>query len=126
MTTTTLLLGLLVFVAATCIDYAHARHVQSVMAQQASRAALWSVFQWGAATVGFVIAARITLWVLPFEAAGLYLGTILAVRPRLPSARVVGCSRSRSSLVSTSRSPARRLTAGEIVARRNAATLPPR
>ena len=77
----TALLCLLVLVAATGIDYAHARHVQAVVAGRAHVAALWSVGQWASATVGFVVAVRVSLWVLPFEAVGLYLGTLLAVRP---------------------------------------------
>lgn len=75
------LLCLVVLVSAVLIDYAHARCVVAISQRAAHRAALWSVVQWGGATVGFMIAVEVTFWVLPFEAAGLYLGTLLAVNP---------------------------------------------
>lgn len=75
----TLLLCLAVFLSATMIDYAHARCVVAIQAGAAHRAALWSMVQWAGATVGFIIAVKVTFWVLPFEAAGLYTGTMLAV-----------------------------------------------
>jgi hypothetical protein len=40
-------------------------------------AARWSLVQWGAATVGFVLAVRVTMWLLPFEGLGLWIGTLL-------------------------------------------------
>ena len=75
----TWLFCLLVLAAATGIDFAHVRHVQAVGAGRAHAAALWSVAQWASATVGFVVAVRVSMWVLPFEAAGLYAGSLLAV-----------------------------------------------
>lgn len=73
------LLGLVVFVSAAALDFAHTRYVQAVQVADRHRAARWSVVQWTAATVGFVVAVKVSLWILPFEAAGLYAGTILAV-----------------------------------------------
>lgn len=78
-------LGLAVLVSSAAIDYAHARYVQALGAGRRHGAARWSVVQWAAASVGFVIAVKVSVWLLPFEAAGLYLGTLLAVRPRSPT-----------------------------------------
>lgn len=74
------LLCLAVLLSATLIDYAHARCVLAIHCGARHRAARWSVLQWAGATLGFVIAVKVTFWVLPFEAAGLYIGTLLAVR----------------------------------------------
>jgi hypothetical protein len=73
------LLCLFVLVSATLIDFAHARCIVAIAERAPHRAALWSILQWGGATVGFIIAVKVTFWVLPFEAAGLYLGTVIAV-----------------------------------------------
>ena len=70
---------LLVFVSSALIDYAHARYVGALGASDPHRAGRWSVVQWAGATCGFVIAVKVTFWALPFEAAGLYVGTLLAV-----------------------------------------------
>lgn len=84
----TLLLCFTVFLSATLIDFAHARCVVAIQAGAAHRAAGWSMLQWAGATVGFMIAVKVTFWVLPFEAAGLYAGTLIAVgrqgNPRAP------------------------------------------
>lgn len=74
------LLCALVFASATAIDFAHARYAAARDRHRAHLAARWSVAQWSAATVGFVVAVRVSLWILPFEVAGLYLGTWLGVR----------------------------------------------
>jgi len=85
---TWLLLGLgpLIFIAAMGIDYSHARMVQAVMDKRRHAAARWSVAQWGAATVGFVLAIKVTMWLLPFEACGLYCGMVLGVGYHSPDA----------------------------------------
>ncbi len=75
----TSLLCLLVFLSATLIDYGHARCVVAINEGAAHRAACWSIVQWAGATIGFIIAVKVTFWVLPFEGAGLYLGTLLAI-----------------------------------------------
>lgn len=84
------LLGLAVLVSSAGIDYSHARYVQALTSGARWRAAGWSVGQWGAGTVGFVVAIKVSLWLLPCEAAGLYLGTVLAIPRR---ASVVDASR---------------------------------
>lgn len=73
-------LAVLVLASSAAIDFAHARYVQAVTARRQLRAAVWSVTQWCAASVGFVVAVKVSLWLLPFEAAGLFLGSLLAVR----------------------------------------------
>jgi hypothetical protein len=79
-------LGLLVFCTSAVIDYAHARYAAARDQGRVAGAVIWSLLQWGATTVGFVVAVTISLWMLPFEAAGLALGTYLAVRyPSDPS-----------------------------------------
>ncbi len=91
-------LGLLVFCATCALDFAHTRYVMAVHDRKRHRAAAWSVLQWMAATIGFVVAVKVSLYLLPFEALGLYAGTLLAVpkeKPEvhpeveIPEARVV-------------------------------------
>lgn len=73
------LLCLLVLISATLIDFAHARCVVAIAQRAPYRAAVWSLLQWAGATVGFIVAVKVTFWVLPFEALGLYIGTVVAV-----------------------------------------------
>lgn len=75
-------LALLVFASTMAVDYAHARYIQSLTAGHRHAAARWSVTQWAATMVGFVVAVRVTMWVLPAEALGLYCGTFLGSRER--------------------------------------------
>ncbi len=75
-----IVLGLAVFTSSVSIDFAGTRYVQAVRDDRRLRAATWSVLQWCAATVGFVVAVKVSLWLLPLEAAGLFVGTLLAVR----------------------------------------------
>lgn len=78
----TLFLGLLVFCSAACLDFCHANYVMAVDDLSEVRTAFWSSLQWLAGLVGFVIAVKVTLWVLPAEVAGLALGSVLAIRRR--------------------------------------------
>lgn len=78
-----LCLCLVVGLAAACADYAHAVYAARRDAAEAHPAARWSVLQWASMTVGFVAAVKVSMATLPFEAAGLYVGTWLAVRRRL-------------------------------------------
>lgn len=75
-----LVLGPLVFCAMAMVDFAHTRYVQAVHDRDAELAARWSVVQWGSSIVGFVVAVKVSMWALPFEAAGLYYGTKWALR----------------------------------------------
>ncbi len=81
MTWALLPLGLLVLVSSAAIDYAHARYAYARDAGWRWRAAAWSTAQWCGACVGFLVAVKVSLWLLPFEAAGLAIGTWLAVKP---------------------------------------------
>jgi hypothetical protein len=70
-------LGILVFASAGIYDLCHARYVAALGDGARHRAARWSVGQWLAATIALVVAVRVTLWYLPLEAAGLYVGTLV-------------------------------------------------
>jgi hypothetical protein len=68
------------------VDYAHARYALEMAEvrrrapgwrKNLRRAANWSVVQWAAAAVGFYVSVRVSMWFLPFEAAGLWAGTQL-------------------------------------------------
>lgn len=76
--------GLAIAVTATMalVDYAHARYTLDMQRLRIIRAAFWSVAQWGAASVGFIVAVRVSIWYLPFEAVGLFIGTWLGGRRR--------------------------------------------
>lgn len=76
----TILLALLVFLSAVGIDAANVRYVLAVQRKDAYRAAAWSCAQWGASLVGFLVAVKVTLWMLPFEMLGLYVGCLLSLR----------------------------------------------
>ncbi len=74
------LLALAVFVTTAAVDYAHARYARARDEGRALAASLWSMTQWSATTVGFVVAVRVSFCYLPFEALGLGAGTFVAVR----------------------------------------------
>lgn len=80
MTPTYFLVGLAVFVSAALIDLANSRYVLAVTTLAPHRAARWSVLQWAASLVGFLVAVKMTLWMLPVEMLGLYTGTWLSLR----------------------------------------------
>lgn len=77
---TSIALGLIVFASSFAIDLANTNFVQQVQNRNAFSAAMWSVVQWGASVVGFVIAIKISFWYLPIEALGLATGTYYAMR----------------------------------------------
>lgn len=74
-------LGLMVMIATAAVDFAHARYVRSLVGARRHSAARWSVVQGAASAVGFVLAVKVTLWLIPFELAGLYLGTWIGGTP---------------------------------------------
>lgn len=84
------LLAVAIFLAAASIDYAHALYVRAVIERRRRSAAIWTVLQWSASTVGFVVAVKVSLWYLPLEAAGLVTGTLLAIPDKEPPC---SCSR---------------------------------
>ncbi len=75
-----LALSVLVFFTSMALDYCHTNFVLAVERRAAYAAALWSVLQWCAGLVGFLVAVKVTLWVLPAEALGLALGTIISIK----------------------------------------------
>lgn len=75
-------LALLITCASACIDYASARYFRAMEDKDVHRAGRWSVAQWLAASIGFVVAVKVTVWLLPFEAIGLYLGTVFGGQVR--------------------------------------------
>lgn len=79
---TYVLLFLAILAASASIDYAGVQHVLAVGEGDRHRAARWSVAQWAAGLLGFIVAMKLTLWLLPAEAIGLYLGTFVSVEPR--------------------------------------------
>ncbi len=76
----TVFLAILVFISAAGIDWCAARYTMAVGRSDAHRAALWSCGQWLAGTVGFLIVVKVSMWLLPVEGLGLYIGTRLAMR----------------------------------------------
>jgi hypothetical protein len=76
----TAFLAIAVFLSALCIDAANVRYVMAVERRDGHRAALWSCLQWGASLVGFLVAIKVTLWMLPLELAGLYFGCLLSMK----------------------------------------------
>lgn len=77
-----IILGVVVFVSSACIDFANTRYVRAVGDDEANKAALWSILQWVSSLVGFLVAVKITLWMLPVEMLGLYVGTLVSMRTR--------------------------------------------
>lgn len=73
------LLAILVFVSAVLIDVCNTQYVKAVARNQPHQAAVYSVLQWVSSLIGFIIAFKVTLWLLPFEALGLYVGTRLSM-----------------------------------------------
>ncbi len=73
------LIAVSVFLSAFLIDFAHAKYTAAAVAQAKWRASIWSVIQWSAASIGFAVAVKVSLWYLPFEGLGLFLGTFIAM-----------------------------------------------
>lgn len=62
------------------VDFCHAQYTRALITGFPLLAALWSVAQWTCASVGFVVAVKISIYYLPFEALGLMIGTYLGAR----------------------------------------------
>lgn len=80
---TTVLLAIVVFLSALALDFCATRYVRAVARDDAHRAAIWSVLQWSSSLVGFLVAFKVTLWMLPVEALGLWVGTHLSMRGKV-------------------------------------------
>lgn len=77
-------IGIVVLVSSAAIDYTHVRYAAARDAGQRWCAAHWSAAQWAAASISFLVAVKVSVWLLPFEALGLWLGTFVAVKPSRP------------------------------------------
>lgn len=73
-------LAVLAFVLALASDYLETRYVRAVHCGDAVRAARASVAMWAVGVVGLVAVINVGWWLLAPEAAGLYVGTMLAMR----------------------------------------------
>lgn len=72
-------LALLVFVASATISYCATRQDDALRPPvRRVAAANWGVLSWMGAIVGFVVAVKISMWVLIVEGLGLWLGTYVA------------------------------------------------
>lgn len=92
-------IGLAALVTATmaAVDFAHARYALAMVEvrrlqdqgrawrRELVAAAAWSVLQWGSASVAFVVTVKVSLWFLPFEALGLFAGTLIGGSRRTTS-----------------------------------------
>lgn len=76
---TNVLLALAMFVCATLIDFACARQTIATTNGRALAAANWRTIAYSLGCFGWVMAIKIGMWLLPFELAGLYLGTLIGV-----------------------------------------------
>ncbi len=75
-----ILAALVVFLLAAASDALETTYVRAVESRDARRAARCSVGMWLVGVVGLVAILELGWWLLPFEAGGLYVGTLLAAR----------------------------------------------
>jgi sterol desaturase/sphingolipid hydroxylase (fatty acid hydroxylase superfamily) len=61
------------------VDAAHFRYVAAVARRDRIRAARWSVLQGAASAVGFVLAVKVTVWLVLAELVGLWAGSRFAL-----------------------------------------------
>ena len=67
------------FVSAALIDFAYARQTIATTNGRAVVAANWRAIAYSFGCFGWLVAIKIGMWLLPFELAGLYLGTLVGV-----------------------------------------------
>lgn len=73
------LLAIVMFMCAALIDFAYARQTIATTNGRALAAANWRAIAYSFGCFGWLVAIKIGLWLLPFELAGLYLGTLVGV-----------------------------------------------
>ena len=74
------LVAVMVFALAAVSDFLETRYVQAVNARRAEQAARCSVAMWAVGVIGLVAVLQVGWWLLIPEGAGLYAGTIRAMR----------------------------------------------
>lgn len=84
------LLALAVFASAVLLDYADTRNTQAVTEGRAHAAARWSVAMYLVGCVGFFSVIQVSPLLAIPEVAGLYVGSLLAVR-RNRSGETLAC-----------------------------------
>lgn len=73
-------MAVLAFALAAASDYLETAYVRAVHRGAAVHAARCSVAMWLVGVVGLVAVVEVGWWLLAPEAAGLYVGTLLAMR----------------------------------------------
>lgn len=79
------LLALTVFFASALIDYIAVRFHRAREAGQRWHAGNWSVLYGLAAAIAYVAVARTGAWLIVPECLGFWVGTVLAVQPKVPT-----------------------------------------
>jgi hypothetical protein len=74
------LLAIAVFLAAAALDALEAYYVRSVADASPHRAAMFSVGMYAIGCVGFFAVLQVSWWLMVPEVAGLYCGSVLAIR----------------------------------------------
>ena len=74
------LLAAVVFAATAAVDYLYARYTRALADERVTphAKARWAVALGATSSIGFIVAVKVTLWTLPFEALGWYVGTYCA------------------------------------------------
>ncbi len=72
----------LTFTLALCGDYVETMYVRAVASHAARRAALCSIAMWALSAIGFIAIVEVSVWLILPEGAGLWCGTMLAMRPK--------------------------------------------
>lgn len=81
-------LGALLFVLAAALDFADAQHKLAVEQRDVHRTARWSVTMYLVGVIGAWSLITEGVWIVVPEAAGLYAGSVIAMR----RARLQACS----------------------------------
>lgn len=76
----TVLLAIAIFVSAVGLDYADTSNTRAVAEGRAHAAARWSVVMYVLSCIGFFSVVKIAWWLALPEVAGLYTGSVLAMR----------------------------------------------
>ncbi len=75
----TIVIGVLVFLAAVALDWLEALYVSAVQTRRPRRAAVCSIGMYVIGCVGFFTVLEISWWYMLPECFGLYVGTTLAM-----------------------------------------------